>query len=40
MKDEGNALFKAGELAKARSKYARVFLFTKSVGASALEGGD
>ena len=25
---------------KARSKYARVFLFTKSIGASALEGGD
>ena len=31
LKEEGNALFKAGELAKARTKYSRVFAFTRSL---------
>lgn len=31
LKEEGNAFFKAGDLKKARSKYTRVFAFTRSL---------
>lgn len=30
-KEEGNAFFKAGDLKKARTKYSRVFAFTRSL---------
>jgi hypothetical protein len=39
-KAEGNQFFKEGNLQKARSKYARVFAYTKGITGGGGENGD
>lgn len=39
-KDEGNELFKEGELKKARYKYVKVFAYTKTLTGGGPNGGD
>lgn len=40
LKQEGNEFFKAKEYGKARSKYSRVFAYTKGIAAGQTDGGD
>jgi hypothetical protein len=40
LREEGNGFFKAGDLQKAKSKYTRVFAYTKSLTGSGNEGAD